>query len=66
MVCIHQLTASVSTLMLLRRRAGDVMHIQVLGQHIVIIDSMEAAHDLYESRSAIYSSRPNTPMLYEL
>lgn len=42
------------------------MHIQVLGQHIVIVDSMKAAHDLFESRSTIYSSRPSTTMLNNL
>jgi hypothetical protein len=38
--------------------AGDCVYIQVLGQPIVILHSLAAAHDLLNQRSAIYSSRP--------
>ncbi|KAL4263128.1 cytochrome P450 family protein [Pleurotus pulmonarius] len=37
---------------------GDVIHLEVLGSHLVVLDSMEAAIDLLEKRGAIYSDRP--------
>ncbi|KAJ7157503.1 cytochrome P450 [Mycena filopes] len=44
---------------------GDVMQLDVVGQRMVILDSHQAAVDLLERRSAIYSDRPDFP-LYEL
>ncbi|KAJ7909515.1 cytochrome P450 [Mycena leptocephala] len=37
---------------------GECVYIQVLGQPIVILGSLTAAHDLLNKRSIIYSSRP--------
>jgi hypothetical protein len=37
---------------------GECVYIQVLGQPIVILGSLTAAHDLLNKRSTIYSSRP--------
>ena len=45
---------------------GDVIHTQVLGRHYIILNSIEAAEDLLEKRSAIYSSRPRLTMIVEL
>ncbi len=45
---------------------GDIMHIDVLGDHIIILDSLEAITELLEKRSSIYSDRPRMPMLKEL
>ena len=44
---------------------GDVVHISALGKHIIILNSVKAANDLLERRSAIYSDRPYLPMLHE-
>ncbi|KAJ7754682.1 cytochrome P450 [Mycena maculata] len=44
---------------------GDVMYLKVPGQAIVVLDSLRAAEDLLEKRSAIYSDRPKFPV-YEL
>ncbi|KAJ6533886.1 cytochrome P450 [Mycena vulgaris] len=44
---------------------GDVMYPQIPGQSIIVLDSLQAAEDLLDKRSAIYSDRPNFP-LYEL
>jgi Cytochrome P450 len=44
---------------------GDVVHVSALGQHIVIINSLKAANELLEQRSAIYSGRPYLPMMHE-
>jgi len=37
---------------------GDIVHLEALGQHIVILNSAKAAIDLLERRSSIYSGRP--------
>ncbi|KIY45060.1 cytochrome P450 [Fistulina hepatica ATCC 64428] len=37
---------------------GDIMHLHVPGQNLIILDSHEVATDLLERRSSIYSSRP--------
>ena len=44
---------------------GDVVHVNALGQHIIILNSLQAAKELLERRSSIYSSRPCVPMLHE-
>ncbi|KAF4604276.1 hypothetical protein EYR38_004698 [Pleurotus pulmonarius] len=38
---------------------GDVMHLRVLGRDLIILNSVEAATELLEKRSALYSDRPN-------
>ncbi|KAJ7087514.1 cytochrome P450 [Mycena epipterygia] len=44
---------------------GDVMCLKLPGQTIIILDSLQAAEDLFEKRSSIYSDRPRFH-LYEL
>ncbi|KAJ6472470.1 cytochrome P450 [Mycena sanguinolenta] len=44
---------------------GPVMHLQVLGRHMIILDSYQAALDLLDKRGLIYSDRPKFT-LYEL
>lgn len=41
---------------------GDIVHLEAFGQHIVVLNSAKAVHDLFERRSAIYSSRPTAFM----
>jgi hypothetical protein len=38
--------------------SGDIVYSRVLGQHIIIINSIEVARELLDRRSAIYSDRP--------
>lgn len=40
---------------------GDVIHLKVLGQHIVIVNSAKAARDLFEKR--VHSDRPPMAMV---
>ncbi|EKM54591.1 uncharacterized protein PHACADRAFT_210387 [Phanerochaete carnosa HHB-10118-sp] len=47
-------------LMELAKKYGDVMYFNILGKHLVVLSSQEAASDLLEKRSAIYSSRPRS------
>ncbi len=56
-VRFHDLT-SVSAL---NTFAGDVVYVEALGTSIVILGSDQAASDLFEKRSAIYSDRPRFP-----
>ena len=37
---------------------GDVVYVEAMGQSIVVLGSDQAASDLLEKRSAIYSDRP--------
>ncbi|KAJ7273808.1 cytochrome P450 [Mycena rebaudengoi] len=45
---------------------GDCVYIHVLGQPILILDTLSAAHEVLDLRSAIYSSRPRLVMAGEL
>jgi hypothetical protein len=45
---------------------GDVVHVSVLGQSLVILNSVEAVSDLLDARSQIYSDRPFFTMVGEL
>ncbi|KAF7346390.1 O-methylsterigmatocystin oxidoreductase [Mycena sanguinolenta] len=42
---------------------SDVVHTSALGQHIVVVNSIEAAVELFEKRAHIYSGRPVIPMI---
>ncbi|KAF9457685.1 cytochrome P450 [Collybia nuda] len=44
----------------------DIIHLSVAGMSIVVLDNIEAATELLEKRSHIYSGRPRLPMLSEL
>jgi len=41
---------------------GDVVHLEVLGKHIIILSSPEACDDLLVKRGATYSDRPTCTM----
>lgn len=61
--CSQTINSRVQRLSRARRLPGDVVHLETLGQHIVVLNSATAAVDLLDHRSAIYSSRPVSPML---
>ncbi|PFH47986.1 hypothetical protein AMATHDRAFT_6246 [Amanita thiersii Skay4041] len=44
----------------------DIIHLNVLGTDLVILDTSEAAMELLERRSSIYSGRARMPMINEL
>ncbi|KAJ7837671.1 cytochrome P450 [Mycena olivaceomarginata] len=44
-------------------RYGDLMHASVFGQHVIIINSVKTATELFEKRSHIYSDRPVVPIV---
>ncbi|EKM54976.1 uncharacterized protein PHACADRAFT_142803 [Phanerochaete carnosa HHB-10118-sp] len=45
---------------------SDILRLSVLGNNLIIVNSLEAASDLLDKRSAIYSDRPEMPMLNDL
>lgn len=47
----------------LGRRYGPVVHLRVLTQRIIVLNTLQAAVDLLEKRSDIYSDRPSFTML---
>ncbi|TFL05254.1 cytochrome P450 [Pterulicium gracile] len=49
-----------------KRYRSDIVHARVLGQSIVVLNSFEAASELLESRSSIYSDRPDNAMLQDV
>ena len=46
--------------------AGDIFHLNILGQDIVFVNSAQAAFDLLDKRGAIYSGKPRLVMVGEL
>jgi hypothetical protein len=46
--------------------AGDVIHVKIFAQSMVILHSLQAARDLLDKRSSIYSDRPRFVLLSEL
>jgi cytochrome P450 len=45
---------------------SDIVHVSVLGYHLIVLNSKAVVDDLLDKRSAIYSGRPRMPMLCEL
>lgn len=46
--------------------AGDISHVEVLGQHIIVLNSAKSAMELLDKKSSVYSDRPVLPMGGEL
>ncbi|PBK84831.1 cytochrome P450 [Armillaria gallica] len=45
---------------------SDIIHLDVVGTSVVVLNSLEAISDLLDKRSSIYSSRARLPMIREL
>ncbi|CAA7269889.1 unnamed protein product [Cyclocybe aegerita] len=45
------------------KKYGDIMHIRVYNQHLIILNSVAVATDLLDKRARIYSDRPRSIML---
>ncbi|KZT07386.1 cytochrome P450 [Laetiporus sulphureus 93-53] len=45
---------------------GDIIHLDVLGRPVIIINSAEVARDLLDKRSSVYSDRPHLVMACDL
>ena len=43
--------------------SANILHAIVLGQHYIILNSLEDAEELFERRARIYSDRPESPIV---
>ncbi|KIJ06026.1 hypothetical protein PAXINDRAFT_59879, partial [Paxillus involutus ATCC 200175] len=41
-----------------RKHGSDIIHLNIFGNHLVVLNSVQVAHDLLDQRGSIYSSRP--------
>lgn len=44
----------------------DILHLDMMGSHLVVFSNSDAAAELEQGRSALYSNRPRFPMVSEL
>ncbi|CAE6434855.1 unnamed protein product [Rhizoctonia solani] len=44
---------------------SDIIFLEILGQKIIVLNSLEVALEVLEKRSAFYSDRPRIPMIQE-
>ena len=51
------------SLMWVRPLTGDVIHMSVFGEHIVVLGSPQAVGDLLDHRSAVTSDRQQSPLI---
>lgn len=42
---------------------GSIIHVEALGNHIIILNSLEDADELLDRRASNYSDRPHIPLL---
>ena len=42
--------------------SGDILHASAFGNHIVVINNVELATELFEKRAQLYSDRPVIPI----
>ncbi|KAG1756031.1 cytochrome P450 [Suillus lakei] len=48
------------------KKYGDISHIEVLGRHIIVLNSVRTAMEMLDNKSTVYSDRPVLPMGGEL
>ncbi|KAG2156217.1 cytochrome P450 [Suillus clintonianus] len=48
------------------KKHGDISHIEVLGQHIIVLNSVKTALEILDKKGSMYSDRPILPMGGEL
>ncbi|KAH7931262.1 cytochrome P450 [Leucogyrophana mollusca] len=48
------------------KKYGDISSVEVLGQHIVVLNSVKPAIEMLDKKSSVYSDRPVLPMGGEL
>jgi len=49
-----------------RRIVGGISHIEILGQHIIVLNSVKATMEMLDKKSSVFSDRPVFPMAGEL
>ncbi|KAG2141326.1 cytochrome P450 [Suillus clintonianus] len=48
------------------KKYGPISHVEILGQHIIVLNSVKSAMDMLDKKGAVYSDRPVLPMCGEL
>ncbi|KAG1864813.1 cytochrome P450 [Suillus subluteus] len=48
------------------QKYGDITHVEVLGWHIILLNSVKTAMEMMDRKSILYSDRPVLPMVGEL
>ncbi|KAG1892829.1 cytochrome P450 [Suillus subluteus] len=48
------------------KKYGEISHVEVLGQHTIVLNSVKTAMDILDNKSTVYSDRPIFPMAGEL
>ncbi|KAG1876595.1 cytochrome P450 [Suillus subalutaceus] len=48
------------------KKYGDISHVEILGQHIIVLNSVENAVNMLDKKGTVYSDRPVLPMGGEL
>ncbi|KAG2070199.1 cytochrome P450 [Suillus decipiens] len=48
------------------KKYGAISHIEVLGQHFIVLNSVKSATDMLDKKGTVYSDRPVLPMASEL
>ena len=44
--------------------SGDIIHVEMLGSHLIVLNTVQAAQDLM--KQSIYADRPHLPMVGDL
>ena len=63
---LWQVPPSVASIDHAYNKAGDIVHVRSFGSSLVVLNTFQAASNLLEKRSSIYSSRRHSTMLLEL
>ncbi|KAG1729789.1 cytochrome P450 [Suillus lakei] len=48
------------------KKYGNILHVELLGQHMIVLNSSKVAVDMLDKKGSIYSGRPVLPMSGEL
>lgn len=66
MVSWPRVTQNHMGMALKQHHAGDVVYLDVLGNSILVLNSLEAINDLFDKQALNYSDRPTFTMVGEL
>jgi hypothetical protein len=48
---------------LLNHTVGDILHASAFGNHVVVINSLKLAEEIFERRARLYNDRPVIPIV---
>ena len=56
-LCVYQISSNID------HSTGKIVHAEALGKHIIVVNDLSVAEELFENRAKIYSDRPEVPAL---